>query len=191
MFVQLTTRMHNRAREALDEYRVRHAAEADAPVALLRETVLAFQEQGAGPDGRLSKVEGLLLPDAEAILAKCEAHTAFAGNNCPPLLARFYGGQRAVFLRFLAHTAPVSTSQDRAVEDAIAFLLAHRGHRRPKLPVAREERGEDGQMVLRPLLDLSWWARSGGRCSQGGRHAIPRPPRLTAATSRSACSRKW
>ena len=161
MFVRLTTRMHNRAKQALDEHRARHAAETDALVTLLRDTVLACQDREAGRDARLTAVEGLLLPGAEAILAKCEAHAALAGNNHLPLLTRFYKGQRAAFLRFLAHAAPASTSQDRAVEQAIAFLLAHRAHRRPKLRVAREERVE-GRVVPRPLLDLSfvgekWW----------------------------------
>jgi len=122
MFVRLTTRMHNRAKEALDEHRARHAAETDALVALLRQTVLACQDQEAEWDGRLAAIEGLLLPDADAILTKCEAHAAFAGNNYLPLLTRYYGAQRAAFLRFLAHAAPVSTSQDRATEQAVAFL---------------------------------------------------------------------
>ena len=155
MFVRLMTRMHNRAREALDEHRARHAAETDALIGLLRETVLACQDQEAGPNGRLSKVESLLLPDADAILAKCEAHAAFAGSNYLPLLARFYGGQRAAFLRFLAHVAPVSTSQDRATEQAIAFLLAHRTDRRAKLRTTVEAAQADGAVVRRPL-DLSW-----------------------------------
>jgi Domain of unknown function (DUF4158) len=103
MFVRLTTRMHNRAKEALEQHRARHAAETDALVALLRETVLACQDREASPDSRLAAVEGLLPPDADAILAKCEAHAAFAGNNYLPLLARFYGGQRAAFLRFLGY----------------------------------------------------------------------------------------
>jgi TnpA family transposase len=155
MFVRLMTRMHNRAREALDEHRARHAAETDALIALLRETVLVCQDQEVGPDGRLAKVESLLLPEADAILAKCEAHAAFAGNNYLPLLARFYGAQRAAFLRFLAHAAPVSTSQDRATEQAIAFLLAHRTDRRAKLRTTVEAAQADGAVVRRPL-DLSW-----------------------------------
>jgi len=69
MFVRQTTRMHNRAKEALDEHRARQAAETDALVALLRQTVLACQDQEAKPDARLSAVEDLLLPDADAILA--------------------------------------------------------------------------------------------------------------------------
>ena len=170
MFVRLTTRMHNRAREALDEHRARHAAETDALVALLRQTVLACQDQEAQPDSRLSAVENLLLPDADAILAKCEAHAAFAGNNYLPLLARFYGAQRASFLRFLAHAAPVSTSQDRATEQAIGFLLAHRANRRPRLRIMVDVPGADGAILQRPL-DLSWvgekwWPLLTGRTTQ-------------------------
>jgi len=71
------------------------------------------------------------------------------------VLARFYGGQRAAFLRFLVHAAPVSTSQDRAVEQAIAFLLAHRTDRRAKLRTSVEAVQADGTMV-RQALDLSW-----------------------------------
>jgi len=155
MFVRLTTRMHNRAREALDEYRARHVAETDALVALLRETVLACQDQEPERDAWLTAVEGLLLPDADATPAKCEAHAAFAGNNYLPLLTRQYGGQRAAFLRFLAHAAPVSTSQDRGVEQAIAFLLAHRTGRRARLHPAVEVVQADGTTV-RQALDLSW-----------------------------------
>ncbi len=155
MFVRLTTRMHNRAREALDEHRARQAAETDALVALLRETVLACQDQGAEREARLAVIEGLLLPDADAILAKCETHAAFAGNNYLPLLARFYGVQRASFLRFLAHAAPASTSQDRATEQAIGFLMAHRTDRRARLQTAVEAKRADGATVQGPL-DLSW-----------------------------------
>jgi len=155
MFVRLTTRMHNRAKEALDEHRAQQAAETDALVVLLRQTVLACQDQKAERDGRLAAIEGLLLPDADAILVKCEAHAAFAGNNYLPLLARFYGAQRAAFLRFLAHAAPVSTSQDRATEQAIGFLLAHRTDRKAKLRTTVDAPGADGATVQRPL-DLSW-----------------------------------
>ena len=155
MFVRLTTRMHNRAKEALDEHRARHAVETDALVALLRETVLACQDTATERDTRLTAVKHLLLPDADAILVKCEAHAAFAGNNYLPLLTRFYGAQRAAFLRFLGHAAPVSTSQDRATEQAIGFLLAHRTDRKAKLRATIETLAADGTTVHR-LLDLSW-----------------------------------
>ncbi len=81
MFVRLTARMYNRAREALDAHRARHAVETDALVALLRETVLACQNQYVERGVRFAAVESLLLPDIDDVLAKCAAHAALAGNN--------------------------------------------------------------------------------------------------------------
>lgn len=174
MFVRLMTRMHNRAREALDEYRARHAAETDTLVALLREAVLACQDQEAERDARLAAVEGLLLPDAGAILAKCEAHAAFAGNNYLPLLARFYGAQRAAFLRFLEHADLVSTSQDRSTEEAIAFVLMHRASRRTKLRTIVDVVRPDGTTARQPL-DLSWAGEKGWPLLTGRAAREPAP----------------
>ena len=174
MFVRLTQRMHARAKDALEAHRARHAEETDGLVALLREAVLTCRDGAPERGARLTAVEQLLLPDAEGILARCEAHAALAGNNHLPLLARFYKGQRAAFLRFLAEVGPVSTSQDRSVEEAIGFLLAHRTHRHPKLKITREETGEDGARVTRRLVDLSfvgerWWPLVTGQAVSAAR----------------------
>lgn len=154
--------MHNRAKQALAEHQVRHAEETDALVALLRNTVLACRD-GGDREARLGAVEALLLREADDILARCEAHAALAGNNYLPLLTRFYKGQRAAFLRFLEHVKPVSTSQDRAVEEAVTFLLAHRTHHHPRLRIACEEAADSGERAMRQLVDLSfvgerWWS---------------------------------
>ena len=160
MFVRLTTRMHNRAKEALEEHLKRHAEETDALVALLRDTVIAAK--GAGDAAaRLAAIDALLLPDADDVIERCEAHAALAGGNHLPLLGRFYKGQRAAFIRFLDHARPLSTSQDRSLEEAIVFLLDRRSHRHPKLAVVREE-GRGRRRAAVPLVDLSfvpdrWW----------------------------------
>ena len=72
MFVRLTARMHNRAREALDEHLKRHTDETDALVALLRETAIAAKSSG-DPAVRLATIDALLLPDADGIIERCEA----------------------------------------------------------------------------------------------------------------------
>jgi TnpA family transposase len=173
MFVRLTQRMHSKAKDALEEHRARQVDETDALIALLRDTVLACLD-GPNRETRFTAVESLLLPDAENILARCAAHAALAGNNHLPLLIRFYKGQRAAFLRFLEHVAPVSTSQDRSVEQAIAFLLTHRTHRHPKLRITCEET-QDAKVATRHLVDLSfvsekWWPLITG---QTAREPVP------------------
>ena len=78
---------------------------------------------------RLAAVETLLLPDADAILERCAAYAAITDNGHMPFLSRLYRGHRRMFLHFLAAVRPVSTSQDRTLEQAIAFLLKHRAAR--------------------------------------------------------------
>ncbi len=160
MFVRLTQRMHNRAKMALDEHRKRNAEETDSLIAILRDATLACHDN-TDRNARLTAVEGILLPNAENIVHRCDAHAALAGNNYLPLLTRFYKAQRSIFLHVLEHITPVSTSQDRSVEDAIAFLLAHRANCQTKIRISRKEK-QDSSLVARRQLDLSfvgekWW----------------------------------
>jgi TnpA family transposase len=160
MFVRQLQRMHARAREALQAHRLRQAEQTDALIALLRETVLACRG-GGKPEERLAAIEALLLPDADGLLGRCEAHAALAGDNHLPFLAPFYRGRRRMFLRFLEAVPLVSTSQDRSLEQAIAFLLKHRNHRHPELRVGVRERN-DTDRAIRALVDLTfipatWW----------------------------------
>ena len=89
MFVRLTAQIHNRAKEALEEHLKRHADETDALVALLRETVIAAKGSGDAVT-RLAAIDALLLPDADGVIERCEAHAALAGgNHLLPLLGRY------------------------------------------------------------------------------------------------------
>ena len=174
MFVRLTARIHNRAKEALEEHLKRHADETGALVALLRETVIAAKGSGDAVT-RLAAIDALLLPDVDGVIERCEAHAALAGGNHLPLLGRYYKGQRAAFIRFIEHAKPVSTSQDHSVEEAIGFLLDHRTHRHPKLAVVRDE-GRGRERIAVDLGDLSfvpdkWWPLVAG---QKGREPAPR-----------------
>ncbi|MGI9501715.1 MAG: hypothetical protein ACR2RE_01495, partial [Geminicoccaceae bacterium] len=173
MFVRLTARMHNRAKEALDKHLKRHVDETDALVDLLRETVIAAKSSG-DPMVRLAAIDALLLPDADGVIERCEAHAALAGGNHLPLLGRFNKGQRAAFIRFLEHAKLVSTSQDRSVENAIGFLLDRRKQKHPKLTVVCEE-GRGRHRTAVTLVDLSfvpdkWWPLVTG---QKGRQPPP------------------
>ena len=67
-----------------------------------------------------------------------------------------------MFLRFLEAVPLVSTSQDRSLEQAIAFLLKHRNAPPSGVcALASEERNDTGR-AIRALVDLSfvpatWW----------------------------------
>ena len=67
----------------------------------------------------------------------------------------------------------LATSQDKAVEQAIAFLLGNLAKRHGQLTVARWERQDDGTRQAVPLIDLSfvpdkWWRLVTGTRSREG-----------------------
>lgn len=161
MFIRQVQRTHARAKEALAAQQLQQYEHTEALVALLRDTVLACRAEGP-PEQRLAAVEALLLPDADAILERCAAHAATAEHGHLPFLARFARGQRRMFLRFLAAVPLVATSQDRSLEPAITFVLAHRDQHQPTLRTA----GVDLSFV-----PASWWP-----LVAGGKARDPAPP---------------
>ena len=73
-------------------------------------------------------------------------------------------------MQVLEHLAPISTSQDRSVEEAIAFVLAHRGHHHTKIKIVGEEE-QEGKLNTRCPLDLSfipdkWWPLVAGQSAR-------------------------
>ncbi|MEI8397184.1 MAG: Tn3 family transposase, partial [Rhodospirillaceae bacterium] len=160
MFIRQLQGIHARAKESLTTHRLQQAEQTDALIALLGETVLACCGKGSR-EVRLAAIEALLLPDADTLLEQCAAHAALADHNHLPFLVRFYRGRRRMFLRFLESAPLVSTSQDRSVELAVAFLLKHQTNRDPSLCVGDKDERTEGHPI-RPRLDLSfvppaWW----------------------------------
>jgi TnpA family transposase len=121
--------------------------------------VVAYQSEGDSAE-RLSALDRVLGDRAEAVLQECEAHLAYAGNNYLPFLWRYYKSHRAALFRLLAILPLRSSSQDTALEEAIAFLRAHEGSRRDRLATdtpADDGHGQGpGSAGSAPPLDLSW-----------------------------------
>ena len=178
MFVRQMQRMHARAKEALAVHQLQQLEHTGGLIALLRATVLACRGDEP-PEQRLAAVETLLLPDADAILERCAAYATTTDHGHIPFLSRLYRGHRRMFLNFLVAVLLVSTSQDRTLEQAIAFLLKHRAARSLTLRIGDEDAEAQGPgpeaRRIRPRLDLSfvppsWWPLVTG---QKGRDPTP------------------
>ena len=170
MFIRQVNKMHHKAEEALMQYQVAHADQTDALIAVLREITLAYKAE-ASREERLALIETLLEKDADQILAQCMAHEAVAGSNHLSFLPLFYSGRRSTLFLFLESTSLVSTTQDRVLLDAIAFLLAHKGLHSKWLAASHAPLSEDDRGSLNPL-DLSfvadkWWALITGNKDRG------------------------
>ncbi|MCI0559397.1 MAG: hypothetical protein MN733_12955, partial [Nitrososphaera sp.] len=162
MFVRRMQRIHNKAQEALVLYRAQHIEQTDSLIALLKETASAYKIEGT-KEQRFEAMEAIIGEDVDDIIERCDAHQAYAGNNYFPFLPKFYKNYRSTLFnpstssghRFIESIQLISTSQDRSVEQAITFLLAHKTSKSDWISVQSPSEGI-------PPVDLSfvpekWW----------------------------------
>ena len=149
MFLRRVQKLHQQAKEALADYREQHQEQTDALVALLGHIVSGWQASET-PEQQRQAVEALIGGRTETILAQCEAHLEYAGNNYLPFLRPLFRPHRKLFLDVLEFLHPTSTSADTALEQAVAFVRRHRQTRAARLPI----RGEHDNST--PRLPLSW-----------------------------------
>jgi TnpA family transposase len=103
----------------------------------------------------LAQIVALFRPDPTAILEQCVEHQAYAGNNYYPFFLSLYRSQRAVFFHYLESVTLKSTSQDRWVEEAIAFLRKHQATKDPVL--------KDVASLTLSWIPDKWWPLVTGR----------------------------
>jgi TnpA family transposase len=150
MFVRRISKLHQRADEALQNYRLGHQAQTDELIALLA-NLLDGWRQAETWDERLRRLNALIGDNADALRERCDVYLSYAGNNYLPFLPRLYKSQRGLYVEALALLQPTSTSTDKALEQAIAFLLQQRTARAQRLSVTCKVRD-----AVESRLDLSW-----------------------------------
>jgi TnpA family transposase len=144
ILIKRMTKIQRQGREALAEYRKRQQGRTDELIAILHDLVTALQ--GDEPaDGTLATMQAVVGDQAERIVADCETHAAYAGDNCSSLLWRFYSSHRQTLFELLGEIRLASTSRDASIEEALAFLRSHWVSRREWLDLDPEN-----------PLDLSW-----------------------------------
>jgi len=136
MFVKRIARLHVQGKEALIDLRERQRATTEHLVSVFAE-VLAETDAAADDDALLGRRVRRLLDErggTEALRDDCAAITAYNGNNYLPLLWPFYRAHRSTLFRLVRTLDLDTTSQDRALLDALDYLLAHEHARGDVLP---------------------------------------------------------
>jgi TnpA family transposase len=175
MFLRQVRRMHHKAEETLALYRTAHTERADALIARLRDITLAYKAEGSR-DERWARIDSLLGKDVDQILAQCTAHGSIASNSHLAFLLGCYSGRRSTLFLFLRNVFLVSTTQDPALQDAIAFLLGHSDARGHWIPITTEPAVSETPTGSPPYLDLSfvpdkWWPLVTGDNDSGAKVA--------------------
>ncbi len=148
--------MHYKAKDALENYRIESQQRTDELISKLRQVALAHSIEGEVAD-RFAAVDCIIGDEAQALIAQCDDHLAYAGNNYLPFLPKFYRSHRAVLFRFLAVVPLHPSTQDDSLTQAIQFIQAHRGKLKTWLPLVPKE-ASAGEAETTPVskLTLSW-----------------------------------
>jgi Domain of unknown function (DUF4158)/Tn3 transposase DDE domain len=146
MFIKRIRAIQHDAKEALQTYGRQHQARTDALVTALRDVVVRYQQEGSA-ETRFAAIDAVLHGRSATLLQDCEAHLTYAGNNFAPFLWQFYRSHRATVFRLLTLLPLRAASQDTALMQALAFLLAHARSKGDWVSITRNDE---------PALDLSW-----------------------------------
>lgn len=155
MLVKRVHKIHQRAEEALANYRLKHQAETESLIDTFAKLLTVLQSEDGQPPS-WPAIETCLNGRTQDLLNQCTAYLAYAGNNYFPFLWKYYATHRTVLFALLDHLQLLSTSQDTGVVQAIEFLRRHRTVKGDWLKVCEVVRDEQGRKRLKPLLDLSW-----------------------------------
>ena len=156
VFVKRMRRMHYRAKEALENYRVESQQRTDELISKLRQIAIAHSTDGEVAD-RFTAVDCIIGDQAQELISQCDDHLAYSGNNYLPFLPKFYRSHRAVLFRFLAVVPLHPSTQDESLTPAIQFIQTHRGQRKTWLPLTAEDSSEESaDPTPTPILTLNW-----------------------------------
>lgn len=157
MLIKRMMSIHKKGRQRLKEHKEKTQKRTDSLISTLHELLLAYQTEG-NPEERIQAMQKVLQEQEAQVLQDCENHLAFSGDNYYLFLWRFYKSHRATLFKILKSIPLRSTTQDKALEEAISFLLTHQYTKKEYIPAVHiEKKGKRRRdWEITPLLDLSW-----------------------------------
>ena len=141
MLIKRMAAIEAKAERDLDETRYQQRRTTERLVTVLRE--MLDQVQGDDPARLKAHLDQLLQARGgrEKLRAECEAVLALRDDNHLPFMSRYFKPQRSTLFRLLHLLDVRTTSQDRSITEAIAFIAKHEAASSPTVPVT---------------LDLAW-----------------------------------
>ncbi|TAL55812.1 Tn3 family transposase [Pandoraea sp.] len=132
IFIKVVRKLESYAKVRLKKYQLEHAGMLEGLVGQSRDVLQILQDEGVPEPKRLSKIRKALGDPAEA-LEQCNEHIAYAGQFDLPFMLVPYRTQRSLLFQCLDVLPLQSSSQDRAVLVALAWLQGFRNAHREYL----------------------------------------------------------
>lgn len=135
LFIKLIQGLENTATRSLIAYQQEHQKRTDHLVAQLHGILQAYQTEGSDSQ-RIGAIGAVVGEDIASLVADCEEHMAYAGQNFLPFLPKPYAQQRALFLNCVKMMGLRSTSNDPMTERLLEALELCRNQRRDVVETA-------------------------------------------------------
>jgi len=140
IFIKVIRKLESLARTRLQQYQLAHADALEGLVSQFRDVLQVLQDDGIADIFRLQKVREALGNDAAGALARCNEHMAYAGNFDLPFMLRPYRQSRSLLFQCVEVLPLRSSSEDRAILSAVAWMEGFRNSRREYLLLTDNER---------------------------------------------------
>jgi TnpA family transposase len=171
MLLKRLSSLHQKGKDALAEYRLRHQQRTDTLVQTLQNLVSAYRTEGTAYE-KIAAMDALLPDGGVAVLQDCEEHMAHAGDNYYPFLWPFFKSHRATLFRLLRTLEFKATTQDTSFVQVLGFLRENETKTRDWLAYPKPD--EEGTSAL----DLAWMSDTWWHMVTAQRHREETPPRL-------------
>ncbi len=141
MLIKRMAAIEAKAQAALDEARYQHRRTTERLVTVLQDMLSHIQ--GDDPAKINAQLQRIIKAQGgrEQLRADCEIVLALRDDNYLPFMGRYFKPQRSALFRLLHLLDVRTTSQDRSITAAIAFVVKHE---------------ENGALALPATLDLAW-----------------------------------
>jgi len=141
LFTKHIKQLHNKAKKALNIYRLSQVESSTSLIEQLLHFTKAYQTEGTIIQ-RFSAIEKTMPDEPQTIVKQCEDHLAISQNNELYFLPKIYKSKRFLYFNCLANFRLETTSQQHNFKKCVDLLRLHRYSKRESLDTSE--------------LDLSW-----------------------------------
>ncbi len=125
VFITWIKNIEAQAKNKLEEYRLKQADKIDQFVFLLYNTLLALKNNISAKE-KIEAIENNLDGKTDEIIEQCKEYLGLTGENHIAWMLKPYNNKRYVIFQLLENLNLFSSSNDKSVETALAFIMHHR-----------------------------------------------------------------
>lgn len=148
-------KIHTNGKIALAEYLEENSERADEIIANYKD-VYDLVSTPESPEMQLAAIKTIFDGNPD-LVEYAKNHSIYGAKNYFRFLWQLFRSYRAVFFRILAELQFVSTSSDKSIEEAIAFVLSHKNTKADKVLLEPENSRDKPSLRNLSWVPDAWW----------------------------------